>query len=96
MEQVIRYHKAETEDCYFWATHNGAELDLLITKDGKKIGFEFKYTSRPTMTKSIHSALEDLKVDKIIIITPESDTFPVSEKVEVYNLKSYLDAAPSN
>jgi predicted AAA+ superfamily ATPase len=91
MEQVIRQQEAETEDCYFWATHTGAELDLLISKNGKNMGFEFKYTSHPTLTKSIHSALEDLKLHKISIITPDSDDFLLSEKVEVCSLKSYLD-----
>ena len=45
MEQVIQHYQAEPEDCYFWRTHNGAELDLLLLLDGKKTGFEFKYSS---------------------------------------------------
>lgn len=90
MEQVIRRLEAESEDCYFWATHTGAELDLLISKDGRNIGFEFKYTSHPAMTKSIHSALEDLELNKVVVITPESDSFSLSEKVEVSSLKAYL------
>lgn len=90
MEQIIRHLDAENEDCYFWATHTGGELDLLISKNGRNVGFEFKYTSQPAITKSIHSALEDLEIDKIIVITPESDSFPLSEKVDVYSLESYL------
>ncbi len=91
MEQIIRHFEAESEDCYFWATHTGAELDLLISKDGRNMGFEFKYTSHPVMTKSIYSALENLKLDKITVITPESDSFPLSEKVDVHSLNSYLN-----
>ena len=90
MEQIIRHHQAESEDCYFWAVQSGAELDLLIEKNGEKIGFEFKYTSRPALTKSTQTALEDLSLDKITIITPESDFFPLSPKVNACNLQKYI------
>lgn len=90
MEQIIGHHKAESEDCYFWAIQNGAELDLLIEKDGERTGFEFKYTSRPALTKSIHNALEDLNLNRIIVITPESDSFPLSSKVHASSLQKYI------
>ncbi|MDR0774313.1 MAG: DUF4143 domain-containing protein [Rickettsia sp.] len=44
LEQTIRYFNAKTEQCYFWSSHNKAEIDLLIFEDGKSIGFVFKYT----------------------------------------------------
>src|SRR3989338_990761 len=50
LEEVIRQTQASTEECYFWGTHSKAELDLLIIKDGKRVGFEFKYTDRPKLT----------------------------------------------
>src|SRR3990167_6766730 len=43
LEEVIRKHGTRSENCYFWATQSGAELDLLLLKDGKRLGFEFKY-----------------------------------------------------
>lgn len=90
MEQIIRHHKAEAEDCYFWAAQTGGELDLLIVKDGKRIGYEFKFSSSPLLTKSMHIALQDLELDQLIVITPDSDLFPLSEKVIASGLEKYL------
>lgn len=87
MEHVIRSHRAEPQDCYFWATHTGAELDLLIEKEGKRLGYEFKYSSSPTLTKSMHIALEDLELDELFVITPNSDTFPLAPKITAMGLE---------
>lgn len=86
MEHIIRSHRADAQDCYFWATHTGAELDLLIMKDGKRLGYEFKYTSSPMLTKSMHIALEDLELDELFVITPNSDTFPMTTKITAMGL----------
>lgn len=59
LEQIIRYYKAEAEECYFWSSHNGAEIDLLIFKNGKRLGFEIKYTNTPSITKSMQISLEE-------------------------------------
>ncbi|MFU7503090.1 MAG: ATP-binding protein [Candidatus Tisiphia sp.] len=90
LEQTIRYYNAETEECYFWSSHNMAEIDLLIFKDGKRIGFEFKYTDTPKITPSIKISLEDLKLDQIKIIFPGNINFKLSEKVEAIGLISLM------
>jgi len=90
LEQTIRYYNAETEECYFWSSHNTAEIDLLIFKDGKRIGFEFKYTDTPKITPSIKISLEDLKLDQIKIIFPGNINFKLSEKVEAIGLTSLV------
>lgn len=90
LEEVIRYHEAEPFDCYFWATHAHAELDLLILKNGNRLGFEFKYTDSPRKTKSMITALEDLKLDHLKLIYPGDKSFPLSEKIEAVGLESYL------
>ena len=90
LEEVIRVLKADSEDCYFWATQSGAELDLLIVQYGKKMGFEFKYTDSPKITKSMHIALEDLKLDQITLIIPGNHHFRLSEKVEVWGLEVFV------
>ncbi len=60
IEQVV--HLLETRDAYFWATHGGAELDLLVTIHGKRYGFEFKYQDAPRRNRSmLISMVEDLK-----------------------------------
>ncbi len=72
LEEVIRFLEVDPFDCYFWATHAHAELDLLIFKKGKRLGFEFKYSDTPKVTKSMRIAMEDLKLDELTIIYPGS------------------------
>jgi len=90
LEEIIRFHRVDAEDCYFWATANQAELDLLIVRGETRMGFEFKYTDFPKMTRSLYSALEDLKLDNITIITPGSVDSLIHEKVRVMGLKNYI------
>jgi len=90
LEEVIRYLNADQEECYFWATHQQAELDLLIVKDGKKLGFEFKYASAPKLTKSMQIAQENLKLDALTVIYPGSVNYLLKENIEVIGLKNYF------
>ena len=75
------------EDCYYWATHGGAELDLLVFDGTRRIGFEFKRTSSPGMTRSMHSALGDLRLDRLFVIYPGGARFPLHERVEAVGLE---------
>ncbi len=84
IEELIKLLRPD--DVYFWSTTNGAELDLLLLKDGKRHGFEFKYSSQPTMTKSIHIALEDLSLDSMTVIVPKGDPYRLTPDVNVSGL----------
>ncbi len=68
MEQVM--HVAQPDEAYFWATHAGAELDLLMFKQGLRVGVEFKRVDAPRMTASMHIALQDLKLDALYVVYP--------------------------
>lgn len=92
IEQIIAKLQVDSESCFYWRTHNGAELDLLVLKDGKKHGFEFKYSLKPTITNSIRSALEDLKLDFITIITPGKDSYHIHNQVCVRGIQDYVNA----
>lgn len=81
LEQLICCLNIPEEDCYFWSTHNDAELDLLVFYRGKRIGFEFKYADLPKVTKSMHIALQDLSLDHLYIIFPGNKQFPISEQI---------------
>jgi uncharacterized protein len=81
LEQVLA--AAGTRQAYFWGTHGGAELDLLLMRGGKRYGVEFKCADGPVMTKSLHIAIEDLKLDRAWIVYPGKETYPVHEKVSV-------------
>jgi uncharacterized protein len=90
LEELIRYHEAYAEECFFWATQSQAELDLLIVKGSKKYAYEIKYTEQPQMTKSLYMALDALKLDKIIYIYPGNMNFMLHEKVFVTNIKDFF------
>lgn len=91
LEEIIRHHQARDNECFFFAIQAGAELDLLILKDGRKIGFEFKYTDSPKLTKSLKIATELLKLEEIYLIYPGDKTFRLSNEVKAYPLVDYLN-----
>jgi len=66
VEQILQ--KIDTRDSYFWRTHTGAELDLMILKNGKKLGFEVKYSDVPKVTKSMINVIQDLGLNKLFLI----------------------------
>ena len=89
LEQVIDHYQAEPEDCFFWATHSEAELDLLIVKNNQLHGVEFKYTSTPRSSKSMHSAMQSLNLDGLTIIIPGDSHYFLQENIRVCGL-NYL------
>lgn len=86
IEQVIQHLRADSQDCYFWGVHAQAELDLLIEKDGKKLGYEFKFSDAVSMTKSAKSALEMLSLDHLTIVFPGNKTYALSQNVTAMGL----------
>lgn len=90
LESIIRHHEASDGEYYFWATQGHAELDLLIIKNGKRLGFEFKYTDMPKVTKSMTIAVEDLKLDKLFIIFPGKESFSLTTSIDAAGLERYL------
>lgn len=90
LEEVIRHHRVDPADCFFWGTQSGGELDLLLHSQGKRIAFEFKYSSTPQLTKSMHIAREALELDTLTVIIPGNAYYFLSDKVTVYGLTRYL------
>jgi predicted AAA+ superfamily ATPase len=76
-----------SNDSYYWGTHNGAELDLLLFRGGKSYGVEFKVADGPTMTRSLHVALADLGLERAWIVHPGDKRYPVHDRVEALPLK---------
>lgn len=89
LEQVL--DAAGTRQAFFWGTHGGAELDLMLMLGGKRYGVEFKCADGPVMTKSLHIALEDLKLERAWIVYPGAESYPVHEKVRVCPLPELLE-----
>jgi predicted AAA+ superfamily ATPase len=79
IEQLIQV--LNTRDCYFWRTHTGAELDLLVVKSGKKLGFEIKYSDVPKITRSMNSVNEELGLDKLFLIYQGKRKLQLQERI---------------
>jgi hypothetical protein len=74
------------DDAYFWATHQGAEIDLILRRGDRLLGVECKRADAPRLTPSIRIALEDLGIERIAVIYPGNKRFPLSDNVEVIPL----------
>ena len=81
----------EPEGAYFWGTHQGAEIDLVLLKNGKMYGVECKRVDAPRMTPSIRIALADLKLERIAVIYPGSLRYPLSAQVEAVPLAAVVE-----
>ena len=92
IDQVIRTIDARDENCYFWATHAGAELDLLVLRGKNRIGFEIKRTTAPAITPSMRAALEDLNLQWLDIIHAGDNTFQLSDKIRAVALSNLSNA----
>ena len=89
MEQVLRF--AQTPDAYFWSVHSGAELDLLLMHKGRRYGIEFKYSEAPKVSRSMHSAVELLHLDRLWVITPRRNSYPIREDIAVCGLQAFRE-----
>ncbi|OPY10177.1 MAG: hypothetical protein A4E68_00021 [Syntrophaceae bacterium PtaB.Bin095] len=91
MEQIIRTLAADRE-VFFYKAYSGAELDLLLIREGKRHGFEFKYMDAPRMTRTMHTVLRDLSLEKLFVVYPGALRYPMAEKIEAVPLS---DVGPS-
>lgn len=91
IEQVIRWMGFRKEDCFFWATHAGAELDLLVGRGKDRLGFEVKLTSSPRVTPSMRSALSDLKLQRLYVIHSGEETFQLERNIQAVALPRLLE-----
>lgn len=93
IEEVIR--SVEPEDVYFWATHQGAEIDLVLSLGGKKFGIEVKRADAPTMTPSMRIALEDIGLERITVIYPGDKRYELHKKISVVPFDKVIDGKKS-
>ena len=85
---------ASRDECFFYATHGGAELDLLVVRGPRRFGFEFKRTAAPELTKSMRVALDDLRLERLDVIHAGERTFPLAERVRAVALARVLRDVP--
>jgi predicted AAA+ superfamily ATPase len=91
VEEVLK--AVQPDEAYYWATHQGAEIDLVLFKRGRRIGVECKRSDAPAMTASMRIALEDLNLDRIVVVYPGDRRYPLGDKVEVVPLIELADPA---
>ncbi len=90
VEEVLK--ALRPDQAYFWATHQGAEIDLLLFKRGRRIGVECKRADAPTLTPSMRIALADLKLDELRIVYPGEKRYALTKQVEVVPLAQLVNA----
>lgn len=90
LESLIRHLNADPHDCCFWATHAHAELDLLILQNGERLGFEFKFTQAPKLTKSMQIAMQDLKLNRLTVIYPGAQIIRLAPQITALGLQKIL------
>jgi uncharacterized protein len=88
LDQVLRI--AQPDDAYFWATHAGAELDLLMFKDGRRVGVEVKRTDAPTLTTSMRVAIQELDLDALYVVYPGTRRYQLHDRVEAVPLSALV------
>ena len=92
VEQVIRRLALRPGETYFWATHSGAELDLLVTRGRRRLGFEFKRTDSPRVTRSMIAALDSLELERIDVVHAGNHGFPMHKRIRAVPMRDLLEA----
>jgi predicted AAA+ superfamily ATPase len=90
VEEILK--ALRPDDAYYWATHNGAEIDLVIFKNGRRIGIECKRADAPTLTPSMRIALADLKLDELRVAYPGAKRYTLAKRVEAVPLAELVEA----
>ncbi len=85
IEQILMTEPHDV--AYFWATHQGAEIDLILRRGDRLLGVECKRADAPRLTPSIRIALEDLGLERIAVIYPGNKRFPLSDNVDAIPLE---------
>jgi predicted AAA+ superfamily ATPase len=90
IDQVVSHLAARPEQCFFWATQAGAELDLLVVQGNARRGFEIKYSDAPALTPSMRIALADLKLDSLDVLYPGTRTYSLHHRVRAVPISRLL------
>lgn len=81
LQQLMQHLRVTSRQCFFWATHQGAELDLFVKVGDRRLGFEIKRTASPSVTPSMRIALADLRLDALYVVHAGKETFPLGPKL---------------
>ncbi len=90
IQTVTRRLGARPDECYFWATHASAELDLLVVRGERRLGFEIKRTTAPTVTPSMRIALQDLRLESLTVLHAGRATWQMADRIRAVPLSRVL------
>ena len=96
LETIIKKLNVDTHDCYFWGVHQQGELDLLVVKDGKLIGFEIKYSDKPSLSKFAKTIPLLLNLDEFNVVYPGNIKFPLTNEINAVGINSFITAPVQN
>jgi predicted AAA+ superfamily ATPase len=98
LEHVLRILRAEPGEAFYWRTQAGAELDLMLVRGGQRWGFVFKYADAPRITRSMRSAMTDLKLQQLFVIHPGDAAYALDDTIDVVPLRAVQErfAAPGS
>lgn len=91
LHQIVRALAADWRDCHHWRLHTGAELDLLVTRGQRRLGFEIKRTDAPRVTPSMRSALDALRLEKLYVVHAGADAWPMDERIAALPLAGLFE-----
>ena len=91
LHQIVRALAADSRDCHHWRLHTGAELDLLVTRGKRRVGFEIKRTDAPRVTASMRSALDVLRLEKLYVVHAGAQAWPMAERIAALPLAGLFE-----
>jgi predicted AAA+ superfamily ATPase len=94
VEQIISLAGAE-RDAFYWATHGGAELDLMLSRGGRRYGFEVKFEDAPRPTRSMRVALSDLGLERLFVVVPSERSYPLDDRIDAVAIRELASLARS-
>ncbi len=81
IEQLLGMIGRHSTNAYYWATHAGAELDLMLIAGGKRYGVEVKLSDAPAATRSMRTAFADLALEHLWVIFPGSERYGIDDEI---------------
>lgn len=89
--QVARQLGARPQQCFFWATHAGAEIDLVVMAGRHRLGFEVKLTTAPSASASARTALADLRLARVDVVHAGTETYPLTDRIRALSMARLLE-----
>jgi uncharacterized protein len=89
--QIVQQLDVRPDEVSFWRTHTGAELDLLVVRGQRRIGFEIKRTTAPTITPSMRSAMQDLRLDSLTVVHAGAESFRLGKQTRAVPVARLVD-----